>query len=144
MLRVEVTNAHPRYRLPKQPIRQYIRRVLGTREATISVVFIDSRRCRALNREFLQHDYVTDVITFPLETRPRLEAEIYVNLDRARQQARELKLSFREEVARLVIHGTLHLMGYDDRAKHSAQRMFRAQERQIRHWFPNEHRDKPT
>lgn len=141
MQRVVVTNAHPRHRLRKKPIEDYVKRVLGTRPAWISVVLIDSRLCRRLNRTFLHHDYVTDVISFPLETGRRLEAEIYVNLDQARRQAREVGVSVAEEIARLVIHGTLHLLGYDDRTARQARRMHRVQERYLRHWFPNEKRN---
>jgi rRNA maturation RNase YbeY len=82
----------------------------------VSVVFVGSRFIRRINRRYLQHDYVTDVIAFPLGEGKEtpLEGEIYVNLDRARSQAREYKVPFSEETRRLLIHGTLHLLGYAD------------------------------
>ncbi|MER3524850.1 MAG: rRNA maturation RNase YbeY [Ignavibacteria bacterium] len=141
MADVVVINAHHRIRVPKKPIQAYVRRVMGTRRGWVSVVLLDSRRCRAINRRFLQHDFVPDVIAFPLETERTLEGEIYVNLDRAKQQARDYHVRFAEEVARLVIHGALHLLGYDDRTKRSAQRMHRVQERQVRFWFPHDRRN---
>ncbi len=94
-----------------------------------------------MNKRFLHHDYVTDVITFPLETGKVLEAEVYVNLDRARQQARDYRVSFGEEVARLVIHGVLHLLGYDDRTPRKAQQMAKVQEQHVRSWFPHSQRN---
>jgi rRNA maturation RNase YbeY len=89
----------------------------------------------------LHHDEVTDVITFPLETGKVLEGEIYVNLDRARRQARTYHVSIAEETARLVVHGVLHLLGYDDRSAREARRMTRVQERHVRFWFPHTQRN---
>ncbi len=135
MIRVSVVNAHRRYRVTISPVVRAVRRVLSReqrRDATIGVICIDSRRSRRLNRVFLGHDYVTDVLTFPLEDRLNLEAEIYVNLDRARQQAREFGVSFRNELARLVIHGVLHLVGYDDNNPRAARRMKEAEDLYLR------------
>ncbi len=138
MVDVAVVNAHPRYRIAGAPIRQYVQRVLTLERkprARISVICIDSRRCRRLNRTFLGHDYTTDVITFPLEEGLNLEGEIYVNLDKARQQAKEYKIRFTHELARLVIHGALHLAGYDDKTSRGAQRMRNLEERYLGYWF---------
>ena len=79
----------------------------------ISIALVDDATILAINREFLGHDYSTDVITFPLETEP-LDAEIVISVETARRQAREYKVSLREELLRLVIHGTLHLAGWRD------------------------------
>ena len=91
--------------------------------ATLRVIGIDSRTCRKLNREFLGHDYVTDVLAFSLGEGMRFEGEIYINLDRAQQQAAEYGVSPTHERARLVIHGVLHLIGYDDRTTRQSKRM---------------------
>lgn len=141
MPEVVVVNAHRRYRIRRRTIEGYVRKVMQTKRGRISVVFIDSRRCRAINKKFLHHNYVTDVITFPLETGKVLEGEIYVNLDRARQQARTYRVSVAEEVARLVVHGVLHLLGYNDRTAREAQQMTRVQERLVRFWFPHTQRN---
>ena len=123
---VEVVNAHPGLRVPRG---QAVRCVLGTLRGTgksrgaISVIFVDDRTSRRLNRRFLRHDRPTDVIAFPLEEEPNLEGEIYVNLDKARRQARTYQVTVSNETARLIIHGTLHLLGYDDRTPGKARRM---------------------
>jgi probable rRNA maturation factor len=138
MVEVTLVNAHPRYRIAGAPIRQYVRRVLRLERkprARISVICIDSRRCRRLNRTFLGHDYPTDVITFPLEEGLNLEGEIYVNLDKARQQAKEYRVRFTHELARLVIHGALHLAGYDDTTTGESHIMRNLEERHLGHWF---------
>ena len=126
MITVQVVNAHGSRRMPRALLVDAVRTTLegeGVRTATISIVGVNDRRCRRLNRTFLGHDYVTDVISFPLEEVPLLEGEIYINLDRARVQAGEYSVSTRHELARLAIHGTLHLTGYDDRTRAQAARM---------------------
>jgi rRNA maturation RNase YbeY len=126
MITVQVVNAHGSRRMPRTLLVDAVRTALegeGVRTAVISIVGVGDRRCRRLNRTFLGHDYVTDVISFPLEDVPRLEGEIYINLDRARVQAGEYSVSTRHELARLAIHGTLHLTGFDDRTRAQAVRM---------------------
>ncbi len=68
-----------------------------------------------VNRNFLQHDYLTDIITFPLSTRPEIiSGEIFISVDRVRENAALLKTAFEEEFARVLIHGVLHLLDYND------------------------------
>ncbi len=138
MMRVEVFNAHRKRRMRVGLVTRYVKRVLrcaGVTIANVSVVFVDSRYCRRMNRLYLKHDFVTDVISFPLENGRVLEGEIYVNLDRARSQAKEFGVNVANEVARLVIHGTLHLVGYDDTGGRKAKLMKTEEERQMRFWF---------
>ena len=134
MTRVQIVNAHHRFRRDPRELRRYVRGVLrGERKRgwSVSVVLITGARSRALNAEFLGHRYATDVISFPLEGGMNPEGEIYVNLDRARRQAREFGVSMRNEVARLVVHGTLHLVGYDDRKRADARRMRKREDRYV-------------
>jgi rRNA maturation RNase YbeY len=139
--KVIVTNAHRKYRIRKDPVGRYVRRVLvqeQTDNAAVSVVFVNSQHARRINRAFLGHDRPTDVISFPLEDGDLLEGEVYVNLDRARQQAKRYGVSFGNEVARLVIHGVLHLVGYRDRTAAQARRMKKEEERHLGFWFHEE------
>lgn len=141
MIRVRVSNGHPRYRIGHAKIKRCVTRTLrdgGQKRATIGIVFIDSGPMRTLNRRYLRHDRTTDVISFGLEAGVNLEGEVYVNLDRARTQAREYRVSFGNEVARLVIHGTLHLLGYDDRTNRLRRVMKVEEGRQVGHWFHQE------
>lgn len=82
----------------------------------VSLVFTDDVRMLLLNTAYLGHDYPTDVLSFPLEVSKGtiLEGEVYVNLDQARRQAAEYRVSERLEIRRLVVHGLLHLAGYQD------------------------------
>jgi rRNA maturation RNase YbeY len=123
---VEIINAHPRLRVRRALAERWVRRVVRDARRSrgaITVVFVDDRMSRRLNRRFLAHDRPTDVIAFPLGEEPNLEGEIYVNLDKVRRQARTYHVTAANETARLVIHGTLHLLGFDDRTRAKARSM---------------------
>lgn len=135
MIEVLVTNAHPRRRVRSRAVARVVRAILKTERrsrASVAVVFIDSRRSRSLNRRYLGHDWVTDVLSFSLAPAPAIEGEVYVNLDRARTQADQLGLQYGNEVLRLVVHGVLHLLGYDDRAPVRRRKMHDRQEVLVR------------
>ena len=85
------------------------------------------REIRRLNKKFLNHDHVTDVISFGLNEKDLL-GEIVVSADTARRVSEELRIPFKEELARYLVHGTLHLLGYDDKNKKEFQRMHARQE----------------
>jgi len=123
--KIEVLNAHPITRLKRQSFRSCVESVLrwgGVSDATISVILLDDSALLKLNRDYLNHNYFTDVMTFPLEVEP-LEGEIYISVDRARDQADERSIPLYEEVSRLAIHGTLHLLGYDDKTEQERKAM---------------------
>jgi len=86
----------------------------GKELPSLEIVFTCNRSIRKMNREFLKHDYATDVIAFPLGKDGGVEGEIYINLDAAKKQAREYDVTYTQESRRLLIHGALHLLGYDD------------------------------
>lgn len=79
----------------------------------VSITFLPDGEMRSLNREWLQRDQPTDVISFQLGSPEDLLADIYVGPDAARRSARDLGLPVTEEILRLVIHGTLHVLGYE-------------------------------
>jgi probable rRNA maturation factor len=125
---IVVANSHPSLRFPKRETFRAIKSVLeyeSVRSFQVSVVFVGSRFIRRINRRYLQHDYVTDVIAFPLGEGKgtALEGEMYVNLDQARSQARDYRVPFAEEIRRLLIHGTLHLLGYTDSTSRKKEQM---------------------
>jgi probable rRNA maturation factor len=119
MIRIESFNDHPKRRVRHDAIRKAAAAVFrgeGATDALIRIVFTGDSRMRRLNRTWLGHASTTDVLSFPIEEGggEGLEGEIYVNLDQARRQAGEYGVSDRSEITRLVIHGSLHLLGHDD------------------------------
>jgi len=121
---VEVTNVSGKPALSRRVVEKMVRAVLrgeAVRRGHLAALFVDRRTIQDLNARFLRRRRPTDVLTFPLsEDASRLEGEIYVCVDVAREQARRYHVSIRQELARLLIHGVLHLLGYDDRT--AAQR----------------------
>ncbi len=119
MIRIESFNNHPGRRVRHAEIRKTAAAVLrreGAADALLRVICTGDSLMKRLNRTWLGRRSTTDVLTFPLESgRGKiLEGEIYINLDQARRQARDVGVADRNELARLVIHGSLHLLGYDD------------------------------
>jgi probable rRNA maturation factor len=113
---VTVTNASgARYRGQQAMIKSVEKALKAhkVKHARIDVILLTDRRIRTLNKQYLQHDYATDVLTFPLDEQP-LYGEIYVSLETARRQANEYGVTVVNELARLAVHGALHLLGYDD------------------------------
>jgi rRNA maturation RNase YbeY len=113
-----ISTNHPHLRFPSRGVLRTLHLVFqgeGKELPSLAIVFTNSRYIRKINREFLGHDCATDVIAFPLGEDGGVEAEIYVNLDAARSQAREYSVTYSKEVCRLLFHGALHLLGYRDK-----------------------------
>ena len=111
-------------RRPAQPVAEALRRTisatvarLGVDDAEVHVLLTGDDRVRELNRSYRDRDSSTDVLSFPdgdrLPNGRTLLGQIVISLDTARRQARQAGLSEERELQELVIHGTLHLLGYD-------------------------------
>lgn len=83
--------------------------------STLNYIFVSDKRLLEINRQFLQHDYYTDIITFEMGAGASTEGEIYISIDRVRDNARQLGTSFKAELHRVIFHGALHLCGYGDK-----------------------------
>jgi len=99
--------------------------------ARFSIVFIGTAAMRRIHRTYFGDPASTDIVTFSLE-KDSIDAEIYINVVRARSQARRYGVSVRNEMMRLIVHGVLHAAGYDDSAARSRARMMARQERYVR------------
>lgn len=99
----------------------------------LSVVFCSDEYLLDMNRRFLQHDYYTDILTFDLsERRHNVIGELYISVDRVRENARGMGVSAKEEMWRVIIHGSLHLCGYKDKLKKQQLLMRQKEERYLR------------
>jgi len=82
----------------------------------INYVFCTDNELLKINRDFLGHNYFTDIISFNLsKEKNKIEAEIYISVERVRENAEKLKESINQEIHRVIFHGTLHMIGYNDR-----------------------------
>lgn len=114
-----ISQVHPSLRVDTSSLERLLHHVLdaeGRALRSLSVVLTDHATVLALNRSYLAHDYVTDVLSFDLSEghAEAVEGEIYIDLDTAAERHREFETSFGEEVRRYAVHGLLHLLGYDD------------------------------
>ena len=121
--------------VPSALIARAVRRALeaeGDGRGEISITFLDDESIRALNREYLGRDRPTDVLAFSLGDDDPL-GDVYVGLEQARAQAEEHGVPFEEELVRLAVHGTLHVLGMDhpDGDERTDSPMFAAQERLV-------------
>jgi probable rRNA maturation factor len=124
--------------VPAPVMRRAVLHVLRDAEITrgeVSVTCLDDDAIRAMNLTYLDRDRPTDVIAFSLgEPDGPVLGDIYLGIDQAGRQARELGISFSEEVVRLAIHGTLHVLGHDHPSgdERLESPMFALQERLLR------------
>ncbi len=88
----------------------------GLSISQLQYVFCSDKYLLDINRQFLNHDYYTDIISFDLsETKGELIAEVYISIDRVRDNAFKLKTTIKEELLRVIFHGALHFCGYKDK-----------------------------
>ncbi len=84
----------------------------------LNIIFCDDEYLLGLNRQFLHHDFFTDILSFPLSRANQpLIAEIYISVDRVYENAQTAGSSFKEELHRVIFHGVLHFCGYRDKSK---------------------------
>ena len=95
----------------------------GCTLGTLSYIFCSDPYLHRLNLEYLDHDTLTDIITFPYAEPPQVSGDLYISLDRVADNAQDRSLSFGQELKRVVIHGVLHLCGFGDKTPEEAARM---------------------
>jgi probable rRNA maturation factor len=123
---------------PPYPLLREVGRVVlegeGIREAKISLALVDDATIHGINKRFLDHDEPTDVISFPLSGAgtKKIEGELVIGVEVAKRQAEERGHAIDAELCLYVIHGLLHLCGYDDKKPKDAAEM-RAKERHYLH-----------
>lgn len=97
----------------------------------INYIFCDDEYLLQINIEYLQHDYYTDVIGFQYSEGKSLSGDIYISIDRIRENAIENQVSFEKELARVMIHGILHFMNYKDQSDEEAKEMRNAEDKYL-------------
>ena len=81
----------------------------------LNYLFCDDNEILRVNKEFLNHDYFTDIITFDYSRKDKVSGDIFISLDTVKSNSRELKVTYESELLRVIAHGLLHLCGIDDK-----------------------------
>jgi len=119
---IEIINRQRQRKIITKLWRDFAKRaleVIGSHEPDVTIVFVGDAAIKKLNREFRGKDYVTDVLSFPAKAEAFERqnkgnlGEVVISVQRAAEQAKQNQLSFRREVEQLILHGLLHLSGYD-------------------------------
>lgn len=90
---------------------------------TISYIFTDDESLLKINKQYLNHNTYTDIITFDYSEVKTVSGDIFISIDRVQENAAKFGVSFEDELLRVIIHGVLHLCGYKDKTKTDADRM---------------------
>lgn len=98
--------------------------------SVINYIFCDDEYLLEINKTYLDHDYYTDIITFPLNQDP-IEADIFISIDRVYDNAAQLKVAKETELHRVMAHGILHLIGFKDKTEEDALEMRNQEEEAI-------------
>jgi probable rRNA maturation factor len=111
--------------LKKTPLSNWIKKTVEIEGKTLSAVtyiFCSDDYLHKMNVEHLNHDTLTDIITFPYNENP-IEGDIFISIDRVKDNAQDFNTSFDNELHRVMIHGILHLCGYKDKTEEDEKRM---------------------
>jgi len=120
----------------RRRLRQFLVRLFkkeGRQLGELQYVFCSDRYLLAINRQYLDHDFYTDILTFDLsEKNQPINAEIYISVDRVRENALKYDSSLRKELHRVMFHGALHLCGYSDKNSEQRESMRKMEEKYLR------------
>ncbi|HHT9108245.1 MAG TPA: rRNA maturation RNase YbeY [Candidatus Wunengus sp. YC63] len=132
--KLEIINLQKHYPIDKNSIKKIVRNVLKSekKDAELNVVFTDNKRIKEINKTFLGHDYATDVITFAYHepflhkvflNEITITGEIIISVEMAKKLAQKHDCATEGEIALYLVHGLLHLFGYNDKQKKEAKKM---------------------
>lgn len=114
---IRLINNYPKQTVSLQKFKSMINKVIVQEDVSVNhlnVIAVTDEFLRKLHRQYLKRHSYTDVITFKLDDQEPIEAEIYISVDRAKIHAKKFGVRLDDEIARLIVHGLLHLSGFDD------------------------------
>lgn len=123
--------------LDERKVGRWIRAVAadyGFGIGNINYIFCSDERELEVNREFLGHDYYTDIITFDYSTASTLNGDIFISLDTVRSNAEMVGTTFEDELRRIIIHGVLHLTGQGDKTPETKAQMTAKEDKALAKW----------
>ena len=110
----------------KTVLKSWIKKVVGKEGGEmkdLSFIFCDDMELLNKNSKYLNHDTLTDILTFDYSENNNISGDIYISIDRVKENAKTYKVTFENELDRVMIHGVLHLLGYKDKSKKDQKAM---------------------
>jgi probable rRNA maturation factor len=121
--------------LVKEVIRDLFKKE-KTRLDQLQYIFCSDEYLLEINKQHLNHNYYTDIITFDLsETPDAVAGEIYISIDRIKDNAQTYKVTFKQELLRVIFHGALHLCGYKDKTQKDQALMRKAEDKYLQYYL---------
>ncbi|MBR7028855.1 MAG: rRNA maturation RNase YbeY [Bacteroidaceae bacterium] len=133
MISYQTENVAPP-RLPRRVVNKWIRAVAanyGKRVGELAYIFVDDNKILEVNRQYLNHDYFTDIITFDYTQGAVISGDLFISLDTVRSNSIEQGTAYDEELLRVIIHGVLHLCGINDKGPGERQIMEAAENKAL-------------
>ena len=106
--------------LNKSKIKSWIQKIIeieGYVLGEVNIIFVNNEYLLNINKQFLSHDYYTDIITFDYCEDKKISGDLFLSIEMIEENALKLKIPFLDEINRVVIHGALHLMGFTDKTE---------------------------
>ena len=120
--------------LVKEVIRDLFKKE-NTKLEQLQYIFCSDEYLLEINKQHLQHNYYTDIITFDLSNNSRaVIGEIYISIDRVKDNAQNYEVSFKQELLRVIFHGALHLCGYKDKTQKDQTLMRKAEDKYLQYY----------
>jgi len=107
------------FAIKRNLVKSYIRDIIvgeGYKQGEISLIFCSDHYLLEVNRNYLKHDFYTDIITFNYSSLPVISGDLFISIDRVKDNAEQFAVSFLHELMRVIFHGILHMVGYDDKS----------------------------
>ena len=121
--------------IKKREVTEWIKQVAasyGKRVGEVAYIFCDDEKILEVNRQYLQHDYYTDIITFDYTEGSRISGDLFISLDTVRTNAEQFASGdYRRELHRVIIHGILHLCGINDKGPGEREQMEAAEDQAL-------------
>lgn len=128
------TDGAPMPKIRRRETTAWIKQVIasyGRKTGEIGYMFVNDEKILEVNREYLGHDYYTDVITFDYDEGDTVSGDIVISLDTVRSNAEQLGKPYDEELHRVIIHGVLHLCGINDKGPGEREQMEAAEDKAL-------------
>ena len=121
---------------PRKTVKWIIESAKRERKSVLDVnyIFCSDAYLHSINKEFLSHDTFTDIITFDDSDGKNISGEIYISLDRVKENSLKFNSIFQDELRRVMMHGILHLVGYKDKKTHEVSTMRKKEEAYLSLW----------